>query len=89
MLKFTFKFIKSLSVFTWRVFLIFFGLIFHSLGRAATDFGGFAECVEEPQNKVKEKTIIWDEFSAERAFHNGEINQAQLQEYYELKGEYK
>lgn len=38
MLKFTFKFIKSLSIFFWRIFLILVSLVFPSIANAFLTF---------------------------------------------------
>lgn len=87
MLKFTFKFIKSLSVFFWRVLLIISGIVFHSIGNAVTEFIDSTESNDAENNTSNNPPIITDELSAIIAFHNGEINEAEMQHYYDLEGE--
>lgn len=84
MLKFTFKFINCLFFFFGRIFWILSGLIIYSLARAL-----FAFVTTDSDEESGEQTIVVDEFSANRAFYNGEINQAETYKHYSIEDNFK
>lgn len=84
MLKIAFKFTSSLFLLFGRISWILGGLIIYSLGRALVAF-----LTTDSDEELGERTIVVDEFSAKRAFYNGEINQAETYKHYSIEDNFK